>query len=74
MEKETTDVLVVGGSLVGLSSAVFLAAKGVKVVLVEPHLGSHPHPRAVGYTQRTMELFRAAGLGSVIPRCRRGSG
>lgn len=72
MEKETTDVLVVGGSLVGLSSAVFLAAKGVKVVLVEPHLGSHPHPRAVGYTQRTMELFRAAGLGSVIPEVPKG--
>ncbi len=72
MEKQTTDVLVVGGSLVGLSSAVFLAAKGVQVVLVEPHLGSHPHPRAVGYTQRTMELYRSVGLGSVIPEVPKG--
>jgi 2-polyprenyl-6-methoxyphenol hydroxylase-like FAD-dependent oxidoreductase len=60
-------VLIAGGSLVGLSAAMFLAWRGVKVVLVEPHTGSHPHPRAIGYTQRTMELFRAAGIASQIP-------
>lgn len=58
-------VLIVGGSLVGLSAAVFLAARGVKAVLVEPHLGSHPHPRAIGYTARTLELFAAAGVKGV---------
>lgn len=61
-------VLVVGGSLVGLSAAVFLTWHGVPTVLVEPHLGSSPHPRAVGYPPRTMEIFRQAGLGADIPQ------
>ncbi len=59
---ETTSVLVVGGSLVGLSSAMFLAARGVVTILVERHPGSSPHPRALGFTPRTMELFRSVGL------------
>jgi putative polyketide hydroxylase len=60
-------ILIVGGSLVGLSAAVFLAWRGVPVVLVEPHAGSHPHPRAMGYTPRTLELFRAVGIAHQIP-------
>lgn len=59
---ESTPVLIVGGSLVGLSAAVFLAWRGVPVVVVERHAGSSPHPRAIGYTTRTLELFRAVGI------------
>ncbi|MDT5305177.1 MAG: putative polyketide hydroxylase [Mycobacterium sp.] len=59
---ESTQVLVVGGSLVGLSAAVFLAGQGVPVTLVEKHATSSAHPRAIGYTTRTLELFRAAGV------------
>jgi putative polyketide hydroxylase len=59
---ESTPVLVVGGSLVGLSAAVFLAGHGVAVTVVEKHAGSSTHPRAIGYTTRTLELFRAAGV------------
>jgi putative polyketide hydroxylase len=59
---ETTSVVVVGGSLVGLSSAMFLAARGVATIVVERHPGSSPHPRALGFTPRTMELFRSVGL------------
>lgn len=59
---ETTSVVVVGGSLVGLSAAVFLASRGVATILVERHPGSSPHPRALGYTPRTMEIFRSVGL------------
>jgi 2-polyprenyl-6-methoxyphenol hydroxylase-like FAD-dependent oxidoreductase len=62
-----TDVLVVGGGLVGLASAMFLAWRGARVTLVERHAGSSPHPRAVGYTPRTMELLRAVGLGDRVP-------
>jgi 2-polyprenyl-6-methoxyphenol hydroxylase-like FAD-dependent oxidoreductase len=58
----STPVLIVGGSLVGLSAAVFLAWRGVPAIVVERHTGSSPHPRAIGYTTRTLELFRAAGL------------
>jgi 2-polyprenyl-6-methoxyphenol hydroxylase-like FAD-dependent oxidoreductase len=55
-------VLIVGGSLVGLSAAMFLGARGVPCVVVERHLGSSPHPRAIGFTQRTLEMFDTAGL------------
>lgn len=71
MNLEKTDVLVVGGSLVGLSAALFLAARGVRPIVVERHAGSSPHPRAIGYTRRTMELFRGAGLGDAIPQAPR---
>lgn len=59
---EDTTTLIVGGSLVGLSAAVFLAAQGVPTMLVERHSGSAVHPRAIGYTTRTMELFRSVGI------------
>ncbi|QRK09305.1 FAD-dependent monooxygenase [Archangium violaceum] len=68
MKTDSTSVLVVGGGLVGLSAAMFLSWRGVPTVLVERHPGSSPHPRAIGYTPRTMELFRAVGLGSRIPQ------
>ncbi|CAM4205267.1 FAD-dependent monooxygenase [Kibdelosporangium persicum] len=61
-EDEPIPVLIVGGSLVGLSAAVFLAWRGVPTVVVEKHAGSSLHPRAIGYTTRTVELFRAAGI------------
>jgi len=67
MKQDEALVLVVGGSLVGLSAALFLAARGVATILVERYPGSSPHPRAIGYTARTMELLRqlsfAAGQG-----------
>ena len=64
---EATSVLVVGGSLVGLSMATFLAWHAVPVILVERHPGLSPHPRAVGYTPRTMELLRSVGIQDRIP-------
>ncbi|WP_210275283.1 FAD-dependent oxidoreductase [Martelella soudanensis] len=68
MDIERASVLVVGGGMVGLSAAVFLARHGVPTVLVERHAGSSLHPRAMGFTTRTMELYRAVGLGSEIPQ------
>lgn len=68
MQTNSTPVLIVGGSLVGLSAAMFLAARGVSSILVERHTGSSPHPRAIGYTPRTLELFRALDLNSQIPQ------
>ncbi|WP_153414257.1 FAD-dependent monooxygenase [Nocardia macrotermitis] len=59
---DTTPVLIVGGSLVGLSAAVFLSWQGVPVVVVDKHHGSSPHPRAIGFTTRTIEHFRQVGI------------
>lgn len=74
MRTESTSVLVVGGGLVGLSAAVLLAARGVPTVLVEKHLGSSLHPRAVGLRPRTAEIFRGAGLADVLPPVPKGRG
>ncbi|SBV35521.1 Monooxygenase FAD-binding protein [uncultured Stenotrophomonas sp.] len=68
-----TPVLVVGGSLVGLSTSLFLSMYGIAHVLVEKHPGSSPHPRAMGFTERTLELYRAAGIGERIPQVPAGS-
>ncbi|MFI9254224.1 FAD-dependent oxidoreductase [Streptomyces sp. NPDC053069] len=55
-------VLVVGGSLVGLSLSLFLGRLGVRHMLVERHSGTSIHPRGRGNNVRTMELFRVAGI------------
>ncbi len=55
-------VLVIGGSLVGLATAMFLAGHGVKCLSVEKHRGTAIHPRAGYFQLRTMELMREAGI------------
>ncbi|MER6355009.1 FAD-dependent monooxygenase [Streptomyces sp. NPDC001634] len=55
-------VLIVGGSLVGLSMSLFLGRHGVRHTLVERHAGTSIHPRGRGNNVRTMELFRVAGI------------
>jgi putative polyketide hydroxylase len=57
-----TPVLVVGGGVVGLTAALFVARHGVPCVLVERHPDLLLHPRARGLTPRTMEVYRQAGL------------
>ena len=59
-------VLIVGGSLVGLSTSLFLGRLGVPHLLVERHAGTSIHPRGRGNNVRTMELFRVAGVEKAI--------
>ncbi|RPF31462.1 putative polyketide hydroxylase [Streptomyces sp. TLI_185] len=59
-------VLIVGGSLVGLSTSLFLGRLGVRHLLVERHTGTSIHPRGRGNNIRTMELFRVAGVEPAI--------
>jgi putative polyketide hydroxylase len=66
MAQQRTPVLIVGGALTGLSTAVFLAWHGVPCVLVERHPDLLIHPRLRGINQRTMELFRQVGMESAI--------
>ncbi|WP_328667354.1 FAD-dependent monooxygenase [Streptomyces sp. NBC_00322] len=63
---ERVQVLIVGGSLVGLSTSVFLGRHGVRPLLVEKHSGTSTHPRGRGMNVRTMELFRVAGVEAQI--------
>ncbi|GAA2272096.1 hypothetical protein GCM10010430_67560 [Kitasatospora cystarginea] len=59
---ERVPVLIVGGSLVGLSAALFLGRLGVRHLLVEKHADTSHHPRGRGNNLRTMELYRVAGV------------
>ncbi|WP_018681690.1 FAD-dependent monooxygenase [Actinokineospora enzanensis] len=66
MSTERVPVLIAGGGPVGLSTAVFLARHGVPALLVERRGATSTLPRAPGLQARTMELFRAAGIGRDI--------
>lgn len=68
MAHEEFPVLIVGGSLVGLSTAVFLGHHGIPSLVLERHAGTAIHPRAAAVTQRTMENYRAVGLEPEIER------
>lgn len=66
MQEEEIPVLIVGGSLVGLSTAMFLGWHGVRSRVVERHPGTAIHPRAAMFNQRTLELCRSIGIEAEI--------
>ena len=55
------EVLIVGGSLVGLSAAAFLGHHGISAYVVEKHTGTSIHPRAGYFHVGTMEAYRRIG-------------
>jgi 2-polyprenyl-6-methoxyphenol hydroxylase-like FAD-dependent oxidoreductase len=65
---EEPDVLIVGGSLVGLSTAVLLRLYGVDCLVVERHTGTAIHPRAGHFQLRTVEILRSMGLEDRVRR------
>jgi len=62
MRQENPQVIVVGGGPCGLMMAVLLGKFGVPTVLVEKHPGISRHPKAMGVTRRTAEIYRQLGL------------
>jgi len=66
MQEEKTPVLIAGGSLIGLSTALFLGWQGIPALVVERHPGTAIHPRAAMFNQRTLELYRSVGLEAEI--------
>jgi 2-polyprenyl-6-methoxyphenol hydroxylase-like FAD-dependent oxidoreductase len=65
---EEFPVLIAGGGLVGLSTAMFLAQHGIASLAVERLHESSPLPRGAFFHMRTMELFRAAGIEQEVRR------
>lgn len=55
-------VIVVGGNLVGLSAALCLSSHHVPTIVLEKHAGISKHPRAIGFTPRTMEIYHTVGI------------
>ena len=66
MAEREVPVLIVGGSLVGLSMAMLLGHHGVRSLAVEHHRGTAIHPRAAQVNQRTMEIFREVGVEQIV--------
>jgi 2-polyprenyl-6-methoxyphenol hydroxylase-like FAD-dependent oxidoreductase len=59
---EDVPVLIVGGSLVGLTTALLLGHHGIPSLAVERHAGTAIHPRAGHFHLRTLEILRQVGL------------
>ena len=59
-------VLIVGGSLVGMSTALLLGHHGIRALAVEHHRRTAIHPRAAMINQRTMEIFRGVGIERMV--------
>src|SRR3954453_11044732 len=62
MTEEELPVLIIGGSLVGLATAMLLGDLGVPSLVVERHAGTAIHPRAGHFQLGTMEMLRQVGL------------
>ena len=65
---ETTQVLIVGGGIVGLSTSLFLSWRGISSRLFERHPGTAIHPRIPALAQPTMEMYRSVGIEEAIHR------
>src|SRR6185436_18295230 len=65
---EEVPVLLAGGGLVGLSTAMFLAQHGIASLAVEQLSSGSMLPRAAFFHMRTLELFRAAGIEDEVRR------
>ena len=59
-------MVIAGGGLVGLSTAMFLAHHGVASLAIERLREGSPLPRAAHFHVRTLELFRAAGIEEAV--------
>jgi 2-polyprenyl-6-methoxyphenol hydroxylase-like FAD-dependent oxidoreductase len=68
MAEREVPVLIVGGSLVGLSMAMLLGHHGIRSLAVEHHRGTAIHPRAAQVNQRTMEILREVGVEQIVRR------
>src|SRR5262245_27252716 len=62
MADEEVPVLIVGGSLVGLTTAMLLGYHGVPSLSVERHAGTAAHPRPGHFQLRMLEVIRQMGL------------
>jgi 2-polyprenyl-6-methoxyphenol hydroxylase-like FAD-dependent oxidoreductase len=65
---EDAPVLIAGGGLVGLSTAMFLSQHGVASLVIERLRSGSKLPRAAHFHLRTLELFRSAGIEEEVKR------
>lgn len=61
-------VLIVGGGITGLSTALFLSKQGVRPILIERHPSTAIMPQARAFNPRSMEIYRTIDLEKEIHR------
>jgi 2-polyprenyl-6-methoxyphenol hydroxylase-like FAD-dependent oxidoreductase len=61
-------VLVVGAGPAGLVTAIGLARRGVRPLVIERHASTSIFPRATGVSTRSMEIFREWGIDEEVRR------
>ncbi|GGR06557.1 FAD-dependent monooxygenase [Streptomyces pilosus] len=66
MSDEHVPVLIVGGGLAGLTTALFLGLHGVRPLVVEKHPGTSVIMKARGQYPHTMEALRIGGIADRI--------
>lgn len=66
MRTERTQVLVIGGGPVGLSTALHLDRQGIDCIVLEKHSGTATHPKASYFNLRTMEILARLGVANDV--------
>jgi putative polyketide hydroxylase len=63
-----TQLLIVGGGLVGLTASLLAEQYGIRSVLVEKHGTTSPQPKARRFNTRTMEVYRSLGVAGDVEK------
>jgi 3-(3-hydroxy-phenyl)propionate hydroxylase len=66
------DVVVVGAGPTGMSAAALLAARGLRVFVLEQRLGTSEEPKAISLDDESLRIYQQAGiaadvLGIIVP-------
>jgi 3-(3-hydroxy-phenyl)propionate hydroxylase len=62
------EVLVVGAGPVGMTAAILLAARGVRVLVVERNTGTADDPKAISLDDESLRTYQQAGIADQVLR------
>lgn len=66
MTRVQTEVLIIGGGIVGMTASMLLSRLGVENLLYTYYPGTSPQPKSHILNQRSMEIFHELGLAEKI--------
>lgn len=67
-EAPRSDVVVVGAGPTGMTAAALLAARGVRVTVLEQHTTPSAEPKAISLDDESLRVFQTAGLDDAVMR------
>ncbi|WP_326565252.1 FAD-dependent oxidoreductase [Amycolatopsis rhabdoformis] len=68
VETKTVDVAVIGAGPVGMTAAALLAARGLRVAVVERNASTSDEPKAISIDDEAIRVYATAGLAERIQR------